>query len=157
MLSSPNQSSWESRPLPAPARPKVNSILNLFGQWLFDAALVHCKLHSGLSRDPSMTGKKWAEGCNLSIIAWSGGCFVAVHKYTCILVKVFFLPSMFLFIYLFSFFLSFLIISLGYVFSFYTIYSETSLCFSVCGGLGYKWPGMKISIGFLIHLHLPAL
>ncbi|KAG7283496.1 hypothetical protein CRUP_035289 [Coryphaenoides rupestris] len=33
----------------------VNSILNLFGQWLFDAALVHCKLHSGLSRDPSMT------------------------------------------------------------------------------------------------------
>ncbi|XP_071767266.1 ral GTPase-activating protein subunit beta-like isoform X9 [Centroberyx gerrardi] len=55
LLSSPNQSSWESRPLPAPARPKVNSILNLFGQWLFDAALVHCKLHSGLSRDPSMT------------------------------------------------------------------------------------------------------
>ncbi|XP_061745978.1 ral GTPase-activating protein subunit beta-like isoform X5 [Nerophis ophidion] len=55
LLSSPNQSSWESRPLPAPARPKVNSILNLFGQWLLDAALVHCKLHSGLSRDPSMT------------------------------------------------------------------------------------------------------
>uniref|UniRef100_A0A8C7Z4B9 Ral GTPase activating protein non-catalytic subunit beta n=1 Tax=Oryzias sinensis TaxID=183150 RepID=A0A8C7Z4B9_9TELE len=55
LLSSPNQSSWESRPLPAPARPKVNSILNLFGQWLFDAALVHCKLHSGLSRDSSMT------------------------------------------------------------------------------------------------------
>ncbi|XP_047224256.1 ral GTPase-activating protein subunit beta-like isoform X3 [Girardinichthys multiradiatus] len=55
LLSSPNQSSWEARPLPAPARPKVNSILNLFGQWLFDAALVHCKLHSGLSRDPSMT------------------------------------------------------------------------------------------------------
>ncbi|KAK0149861.1 Ral GTPase-activating protein subunit beta [Merluccius polli] len=55
LLSSPNQTSWESRPLPAPARPKVNSILNLFGQWLFDAALVHCKLHSGLSRDPSMT------------------------------------------------------------------------------------------------------
>uniref|UniRef100_A0A8C3AF95 Ral GTPase-activating protein subunit beta n=1 Tax=Cyclopterus lumpus TaxID=8103 RepID=A0A8C3AF95_CYCLU len=55
LLSSPNQSSWETRPLPAPARPKVNSILNLFGQWLFDAALVHCKLHSGLSRDPSMT------------------------------------------------------------------------------------------------------
>ncbi|KAM6977467.1 ral GTPase-activating protein subunit beta-like [Aplochiton taeniatus] len=55
LLSSPSQSSWESRPLPAPARPKVNSILNLFGQWLFDAALVHCKLHSGLSRDPSMT------------------------------------------------------------------------------------------------------
>ncbi|XP_024148042.1 ral GTPase-activating protein subunit beta isoform X5 [Oryzias melastigma] len=55
LLSSPNQSGWESRPLPAPARPKVNSILNLFGQWLFDAALVHCKLHSGLSRDSSMT------------------------------------------------------------------------------------------------------
>ncbi|KAM9343162.1 ral GTPase-activating protein subunit beta isoform 3-T3 [Pholidichthys leucotaenia] len=55
LLSSPNQSGWESRPLPAPTRPKVNSILNLFGQWLFDAALVHCKLHSGLSRDPSMT------------------------------------------------------------------------------------------------------
>ncbi|CAG01700.1 unnamed protein product, partial [Tetraodon nigroviridis] len=55
LLSSPNQSSWESRPLPAPARPRVNSILHLFGQWLFDAALVHCKLHSGLSRDPSMT------------------------------------------------------------------------------------------------------
>ncbi|KAK6303103.1 hypothetical protein J4Q44_G00255570 [Coregonus suidteri] len=55
LLASPNQSSWETRPLPAPARPKVNSILNLFGQWLFDSALVHCKLHSGLSRDPSMT------------------------------------------------------------------------------------------------------
>uniref|UniRef100_A0A8C7N101 Ral GTPase-activating protein subunit beta n=1 Tax=Oncorhynchus kisutch TaxID=8019 RepID=A0A8C7N101_ONCKI len=55
MLASPTQSSWEMQPLPAPARPKVNSILNLFGQWLFDAALVHCKLHSGLSRDPSMT------------------------------------------------------------------------------------------------------
>ncbi|XP_068601913.1 ral GTPase-activating protein subunit beta-like [Brachionichthys hirsutus] len=55
LLSSPNQSSWESRLLPAPARPKVNSILDLFGQWLFDAALVHCKLHSGLSRDSSMT------------------------------------------------------------------------------------------------------
>ncbi|XP_030213857.1 ral GTPase-activating protein subunit beta isoform X4 [Gadus morhua] len=55
LLSSPNQTSWESRPLPASARPKVNSILNLFGQWLFDAALVHCKLHSGMSRDPSMT------------------------------------------------------------------------------------------------------
>ena len=79
LLSSPNQSSWESRPLPAPARPKVNSILNLFGQWLFDAALVHCKLHSGLSRDPSMTGKKWDDGYSVSINAWSGGCFVAVH------------------------------------------------------------------------------
>ncbi|CAB1329554.1 unnamed protein product, partial [Coregonus sp. 'balchen'] len=55
LLASPTQSSWEMQPLPAPARPKVNSILNLFGQWLFDAALVHCKLHSGLSRDPSMT------------------------------------------------------------------------------------------------------
>uniref|UniRef100_A0AAY5KQ07 Ral GTPase-activating protein subunit beta n=1 Tax=Esox lucius TaxID=8010 RepID=A0AAY5KQ07_ESOLU len=55
LLASPNQSSWETRPLPAPNRPKVNSILNLFGQWLFDAALVHCKLHSSLSRDPSMT------------------------------------------------------------------------------------------------------
>lgn len=62
LLSSPNQSSWEARPLPAPARPKVNSILNLFGQWLFDAALVHCKLHSGLSRDPSMTGKRRTAG-----------------------------------------------------------------------------------------------
>lgn len=56
-LSSPNQTSSEPRPLPAPTRPKVNSVLNLFGQWLFDAALVHCKLHSGLSRDSSMTGK----------------------------------------------------------------------------------------------------
>uniref|UniRef100_A0AAY4ERV8 Ral GTPase-activating protein subunit beta n=1 Tax=Denticeps clupeoides TaxID=299321 RepID=A0AAY4ERV8_9TELE len=54
-LSSPNQNSWEPRPLPAPTRPKVNSILDLFGQWLFDAALVHCKLHNGLSRDPSRT------------------------------------------------------------------------------------------------------
>ena len=56
-LSSPNQTSFEPRPLPAPSRPKVNSVLNLFGQWLFDAALVHCKLHTGLSRDSSMTGK----------------------------------------------------------------------------------------------------
>ncbi|KAL1021288.1 hypothetical protein UPYG_G00011250 [Umbra pygmaea] len=55
LLASPSQTSWETRPLPAPTRPKVNSILNLFGPWLFDAALVHCKLHSGLSRDPSMT------------------------------------------------------------------------------------------------------
>uniref|UniRef100_A0A4W5RSD3 Ral GTPase-activating protein subunit beta n=1 Tax=Hucho hucho TaxID=62062 RepID=A0A4W5RSD3_9TELE len=54
-LSSPNQTSSEPRPLPAPTRPKVNSVLNLFGQWLFDAALVHCKLHTGLSRDNSMT------------------------------------------------------------------------------------------------------
>uniref|UniRef100_A0A673GWX0 Ral GTPase-activating protein subunit beta-like n=1 Tax=Sinocyclocheilus rhinocerous TaxID=307959 RepID=A0A673GWX0_9TELE len=59
-LSSPNQTSSEPRPLPAPTRPKVNSVLNLFGQWLFDAALVHCKLHSGLSRDSSMTGKTLA-------------------------------------------------------------------------------------------------
>uniref|UniRef100_A0A3P8YA54 Ral GTPase-activating protein subunit beta n=1 Tax=Esox lucius TaxID=8010 RepID=A0A3P8YA54_ESOLU len=54
-LSSPNQTSSEPRPLPAPTRPKVNSVLNLFGQWLFDAALVHCKLHTGLSRDNSLT------------------------------------------------------------------------------------------------------
>uniref|UniRef100_H2L590 Ral GTPase-activating protein subunit beta n=1 Tax=Oryzias latipes TaxID=8090 RepID=H2L590_ORYLA len=65
LLSSPNQSSWESRPLPAPARPKVNSILNLFGQWLFDAALVHCKLHSGLSRDGSMTAISTQLGLDL--------------------------------------------------------------------------------------------
>lgn len=56
-LSSPNQTSSEPRPLPAPTRPKVNSVLNLFGQWLFDAALVHCKLHTGLSRESSVTGK----------------------------------------------------------------------------------------------------
>ncbi|XP_067095907.1 ral GTPase-activating protein subunit beta-like isoform X5 [Osmerus mordax] len=65
LLSSPNQSSWESRPLPAPARAKVNSILNLFGQWLFDASLVHCKLHSGLSRDPSMTAVATQVGLEL--------------------------------------------------------------------------------------------
>ncbi|XP_063311815.1 ral GTPase-activating protein subunit beta isoform X3 [Pelobates fuscus] len=54
-LSSPNQTSSEPRPLPAPTRPKVNSILNLFGSWLFDAALVHCKLQNGVNRDSSMT------------------------------------------------------------------------------------------------------
>nr|KAF6472261.1 Ral GTPase activating protein non-catalytic subunit beta [Molossus molossus] len=54
-LSSPNQTSSEPRPLPAPQRPKVNSILNLFGSWLFDAAFVHCKLHNGINRDSSMT------------------------------------------------------------------------------------------------------
>ncbi|XP_025048876.1 ral GTPase-activating protein subunit beta isoform X3 [Alligator sinensis] len=54
-LSSPNQTSSEPRPLPAPRRPKVNSILNLFGSWLFDAAFVHCKLHNGINRDGSMT------------------------------------------------------------------------------------------------------
>uniref|UniRef100_A0A671SKM0 Ral GTPase-activating protein subunit beta n=1 Tax=Sinocyclocheilus anshuiensis TaxID=1608454 RepID=A0A671SKM0_9TELE len=64
-LSSPNQTSSEPRPLPAPTRPKVNSVLNLFGQWLFDAALVHCKLHSGLSRDSSMTGKTAIPGVEL--------------------------------------------------------------------------------------------
>ncbi|KAL0977874.1 hypothetical protein UPYG_G00162460 [Umbra pygmaea] len=54
-LPSPNQTSSEPRPLPAPTRPKVNSVLNLFGQWLLDAALVYCRLHTGLSRDSSMT------------------------------------------------------------------------------------------------------
>ncbi|KAJ7999572.1 hypothetical protein DPEC_G00195810 [Dallia pectoralis] len=54
-LSSPNQTNSEPRPLPAPTRPQVNSVLNLFGQWLFDAALVHCKLHTGLSRENSLT------------------------------------------------------------------------------------------------------
>ncbi|XP_072918374.1 ral GTPase-activating protein subunit beta isoform X2 [Hemitrygon akajei] len=54
-LSSPNQTSSEPRPLPAPTRPKVNSVLNLFGQWLFDAGLVHCRLHSGINRDGTMT------------------------------------------------------------------------------------------------------
>ncbi|XP_072853155.2 ral GTPase-activating protein subunit beta isoform X4 [Pogona vitticeps] len=54
-LSSPNQTTSEPRPLPAPHRPKVNSILNLFGSWLFDAAFVHCKLHNGMNRDSSMT------------------------------------------------------------------------------------------------------
>ncbi|XP_056606388.1 ral GTPase-activating protein subunit beta isoform X3 [Triplophysa dalaica] len=64
-LSSPNQTSSEPRPLPAPTRPKVNSVLNLFGQWLFDAALVHCKLHSGLSRDSSMTALATQTGVEL--------------------------------------------------------------------------------------------
>ncbi|XP_026068730.1 ral GTPase-activating protein subunit beta isoform X1 [Carassius auratus] len=64
-LSSPNQASSEPRPLPAPTRPKVNSVLNLFGQWLFDAALVHCKLHSGLSRDSSMTALATQAGVEL--------------------------------------------------------------------------------------------
>ncbi|XP_078508445.1 ral GTPase-activating protein subunit beta [Lissotriton helveticus] len=54
-LSSPNQTSSEPRPLPAPTRPKVNSILNLFGSWLLDASLVHCKLHNGINRDNSTT------------------------------------------------------------------------------------------------------
>ncbi|XP_059508671.1 ral GTPase-activating protein subunit beta isoform X2 [Stegostoma tigrinum] len=54
-LSSPNQTSSEPRPLPAPTRPKVNSVLNLFGQWVFDAGLVHCRLHNGMNRDGSMT------------------------------------------------------------------------------------------------------
>uniref|UniRef100_A0A4W5RFI6 Ral GTPase-activating protein subunit beta n=1 Tax=Hucho hucho TaxID=62062 RepID=A0A4W5RFI6_9TELE len=64
-LSSPNQTSSEPRPLPAPTRPKVNSVLNLFGQWLFDAALVHCKLHTGLSRDNSMTALATQTGVEL--------------------------------------------------------------------------------------------
>ncbi|XP_072259767.1 ral GTPase-activating protein subunit beta isoform X6 [Pyxicephalus adspersus] len=54
-LSSPNQTNSEPRPLPAPTRPKVNSILNLFSSWLFDAALVQCKLQNGVNRDSSMT------------------------------------------------------------------------------------------------------
>ncbi|XP_036427095.1 ral GTPase-activating protein subunit beta isoform X3 [Colossoma macropomum] len=64
-LSSPNQTSSEPRPLPAPTRPKVNSVLNLFGQWLFDAALVYCKLHSGLSRESSMTALATQAGVEL--------------------------------------------------------------------------------------------
>uniref|UniRef100_A0A5F8GMY4 Ral GTPase-activating protein subunit beta n=1 Tax=Monodelphis domestica TaxID=13616 RepID=A0A5F8GMY4_MONDO len=62
-LSSPNQTSSEPRPLPAPRRPKVNSILNLFGSWLFDAAFVHCKLHNGLNRDSSMTATQMPLHC----------------------------------------------------------------------------------------------
>ncbi|XP_060724186.1 ral GTPase-activating protein subunit beta isoform X4 [Tachysurus vachellii] len=64
-LSSPNQTSSEPRPLPAPTRPKVNSVLNLFGQWLFDAALVHCKLHTGLSRESSVTALATQAGVEL--------------------------------------------------------------------------------------------
>ncbi|KAI1890432.1 hypothetical protein AGOR_G00153650 [Albula goreensis] len=64
-LSSPNQTSSEPRPLPAPTRPKVNSILNLFGQWLFDASLVHCKLHNGINRDSSMTALATQAGVEL--------------------------------------------------------------------------------------------
>ncbi|XP_072571548.1 ral GTPase-activating protein subunit beta isoform X4 [Paramormyrops kingsleyae] len=64
-LSSPNQTSSEPRPLPAPTRPKVNSILNLFGQWLFDAALVHCRLHNGMNRDSSMTALATQAGVEL--------------------------------------------------------------------------------------------
>ncbi|XP_069035767.1 ral GTPase-activating protein subunit beta isoform X6 [Lepisosteus oculatus] len=64
-LSSPNQTSSEPRPLPAPTRPKVNSVLNLFGQWLFDAALVHCKLHNGMNRDNSMTAIATQAGVEL--------------------------------------------------------------------------------------------
>ncbi|KAJ8359230.1 hypothetical protein SKAU_G00157550 [Synaphobranchus kaupii] len=64
-LSSPNQTSSEPRPLPAPTRPKVNSVLNLFGQWLFDASLVHCKLHNGMNRDGSMTALATQAGVEL--------------------------------------------------------------------------------------------
>ncbi|KAG7478385.1 hypothetical protein MATL_G00079760 [Megalops atlanticus] len=64
-LSSPNQTCSEPRPLPAPTRPKVNSILNLFGQWLFDASLVHCKLHNGMNRDSSMTALATQAGVEL--------------------------------------------------------------------------------------------
>lgn len=64
-LSSPNQTSSEPRPLPAPTRPKVNSVLNLFGQWLFDAGLVHCRLHSGMNRDGSMTGMTTPAGLDV--------------------------------------------------------------------------------------------
>ncbi|XP_061428137.1 ral GTPase-activating protein subunit beta isoform X2 [Lethenteron reissneri] len=49
------QLSCEPRPPPAPTRPRVNSVLNLFGQWLFDAALVSCRLDGAVSRDGSMT------------------------------------------------------------------------------------------------------
>ncbi|KAJ8257305.1 hypothetical protein GJAV_G00184170 [Gymnothorax javanicus] len=64
-LSSPSQASIEPRPLPAPSRPKVNSILNLFGQWLFDAALVHCKLYNGINKDHSMTALASPAGVEL--------------------------------------------------------------------------------------------
>ncbi|KAL4646238.1 ral GTPase-activating protein subunit beta-like isoform X10 [Arapaima gigas] len=64
-LSSPNQTNTEPRPLPAPSRPKVNSILNLFGQWLFDASLVHCKLHEGFNRENSMTALTSQAGVEL--------------------------------------------------------------------------------------------
>ncbi|KAI1897030.1 hypothetical protein AGOR_G00078920 [Albula goreensis] len=54
-FSSPTQASMEPHPVPAPARSKVNSILHLFGQWLFEAALVYCKLYSSTNKDHSVT------------------------------------------------------------------------------------------------------
>ncbi|XP_016431328.1 ral GTPase-activating protein subunit beta-like [Sinocyclocheilus rhinocerous] len=82
-LSSPNQTSSEPRPLPAPTRPKVNSVLNLFGQWLFDAALVHCKLHSGLSRDSSMTALATQAGVELR----RKGSQMSTHKFYMVLIQ----------------------------------------------------------------------
>lgn len=45
-------SSVDMHPHPAPNRPQVNSVLHLYGQWLFDAALAGAKLDQGaLNRD----------------------------------------------------------------------------------------------------------
>ncbi|KAG9331181.1 hypothetical protein JZ751_019895 [Albula glossodonta] len=55
-FSSPTHASMEPHPVPAPSRSKVNSILHLFGQWLFEAALVYCKLYSSTNKDHSVTG-----------------------------------------------------------------------------------------------------
>ena len=42
----------EARNPLAPARPKCNSILHLFGEWLFEAALIGCEgaLGKGVSQ-----------------------------------------------------------------------------------------------------------
>ncbi|XP_066254147.1 ral GTPase-activating protein subunit beta isoform X7 [Euwallacea similis] len=44
---------FDAKPPLAPGRPKCNTILHLFGEWLFEAAFIGCDLHSQHSRQSS--------------------------------------------------------------------------------------------------------
>ncbi|XP_066140830.1 ral GTPase-activating protein subunit beta isoform X3 [Euwallacea fornicatus] len=44
---------FDTKPPLAPGRPKCNTILHLFGEWLFEAAFIGCDLHSQHSRQSS--------------------------------------------------------------------------------------------------------
>ncbi|XP_037623458.1 ral GTPase-activating protein subunit beta-like isoform X3 [Sebastes umbrosus] len=49
------------RPSPSPLRCNVDSLLHLFGSWLFDAALINSGLPTG-QRDVTVMSEKWAAG-----------------------------------------------------------------------------------------------
>nr|CAB3265419.1 ral GTPase-activating protein subunit beta [Phallusia mammillata] len=50
-------SSLDMRPRPAPQRPQCNSVLHLFGEWLFDAALAGCKFEQIYGKEKGTEGR----------------------------------------------------------------------------------------------------